>query len=56
MKITEEMIEKAEQAIADIPAAGGMVMELYRTTLAQKLSRDLIKEIARVSLSAALAD
>lgn len=54
MEITDDMLERAEKAIADIPASGGGYIELYQATLAQKLSRSLIEKIARVSLEAAL--
>jgi hypothetical protein len=56
MQINDEMVERAEKAIARIPASGGGYIELYQATLAQKLSRDLIKTIAYTALKAALAE
>ena len=53
--ITDEMLRRAEKAIAGIPASGGGYIELYQATLAQKLSRGLIETIAKTALEAALA-
>ena len=56
MTVTDEMLDRARKAIADIPATGGGYIALYRETLANKLSRDLIDTIARTALEAALKE
>lgn len=41
--------ERIAERIGDIPASGGGAMDLYPSTLRQKLSREMIREIAKVA-------
>jgi len=50
---TQKEIDAAEKAISSIPASGGGVMALYPETLRNKLSNQMISEIAKVALEAA---
>jgi hypothetical protein len=50
-----DLKERIAKAIRQIPASGGGVMDLYPTTLAHKLSDELIHKIASVAAEVATA-